>query len=94
MVREGEIKYNEESEVKHVPVAFMDDKGDLWIRSTSEKNLMDNKVFIIIKKTNEVFTCCYMRDFINCLDAKKESYKGYNYAVKTFYEGDSITITF
>lgn len=77
-----------------VPVAFIDEEGDLWFRSTSEKNLMDNKVFIIIKKTNEVFTCCYMRDFINCLDAKKESYKGYNYAVKTFYEGDSITITF
>ena len=89
-----QFKYNEESGVERVPVAFIDNEGDLWIRSTHEENLMDNDVNIIIKKTNEVFTCCYMRDFINCLDAKKESYKGYNYAVKTFYEGDSITITF
>ena len=84
------IKYNEESGVERVPVAFVDNDGDLWIRSTSEENLMDNLVFVINSETNEVFTCCNMKDFIS----RANSTEGDIYAVKRFYEGDSISISF
>lgn len=85
-----QFKYNEQSEVERVPVAFVDNDGDLWIRSTHEENLMDNLVFVINSETNEVFTCCNMKDFIS----RANSTEGDIYAVKRFYEGDSISISF
>ena len=84
------IEYNEQSEVERVPVAFVDNDGDLWFRTTSEENLMDNLVFVINSETNEVFTCCNMEDFIS----RANSTEGDIYAVKRFYEGDSISISF
>ena len=91
------IKYNEESGVERVPVAFIDNEGDLWIRSTHEENLMDNDVNIIIKKTNEVIDYCDMEEVIGCITNKYSDIElsgNLNHAVKNFYEGDSITIIF
>ena len=84
------IEYNEQSEVERVPVAFVDNDGDLWFRTTSEENLMSNLVFIIASNKNDVYTNFGMRDFIS----RANSTEGDIYAVKRFYEGDSISISF
>lgn len=76
-----------------VPIAFIDDAGDLWFRSTNESDLMDNQVSIIRPVNMVTFDYFDMGDFIACLE-KLEQRSDDNYAVKKFYEGDTITITF
>lgn len=84
----------DQKETTDIPIAFIDDEGDLWFRTTDEENLMDNIVYIICRKTNTVLTYCDMEDFIECSDTNVDDNHQGNYAMKTFFKGDSITITF
>lgn len=88
-----EIKYGGNGD-KGVPIAFIDNEGDLWFRTTNEENSMDNIVSIISIKSNQVLTYCDMDDFIEYSDTTSNDHNKGNYAVKTFFKGDSITITF
>ena len=76
-----------------VPVAFIDDVGDLWVRTTHESDLMDNQVSIIRSNKMATFDYFDMGDFVDCLDNHEQS-PNCNYAVEKFYEGDSFTIKF
>ena len=75
-----------------IPIAFIDYVGDLWFRTTNESDLMDNKVSIIRSDKMTIFEYFDMGDFIDHLARYERSLDDY-YAVKKFYEGDSVTIT-
>lgn len=76
-----------------IPVAFIDGVGDLWFRATHESDVMDNEVYVIkTGETTEVFY--YNTDvFLACINNNVPN-SSYNYAVKKFYKGDSVTINF
>ena len=84
---------SDQKENSDVPVAFVDNVGDLWFRTTNESDLMDNKVSIIRSDKMTLFEYFDMGDFVDCLDNHEQS-PNCNYAVEKFYEGDSFTITF
>lgn len=76
-----------------IPVAFIDEEGDLWFRTNHEEDIMQNKVSIIDAITNQTLTYCDMNDFVTCANNDETNSDG-NYAVKKFYEGDSVIINF
>ena len=76
-----------------IPVSFIDGEGNLWFRATHESDVMDNEVYVIKSgETTEVFY--YEMDvFLACINNNVPN-SSYNYAVKKFYKGDSVTINF
>ena len=76
-----------------IPIAFIDNVGSLWFRSKDQSDVMDNEVFIINTGDDTTIDYYNMDDFVSCVN-RYGSNSSYIYAVKKFYEGDSITITF
>ena len=75
-----------------VPVAFIDEEGDLWFRTTRETDVMKNKVSIISTDQETPLDNYSMNDFMACLGNHEQSCC-VNYAVVKFYEGGSFTLT-
>lgn len=72
-----------------LPIAFIDCEGDLWFRTNDAKDIEDNAVNIITKRgvINSDLTMYHFIDTVNGIASDVKP-------VKTFYEGDTVTIKF
>lgn len=81
------FEYNETDD--RLPIAFVDNVGDLWFRTNDADDIRDNQVNVMTKR-GDILGSMSMLDFIDAIDNKPCAVK----VVKTFYEGDVITIQF
>ena len=74
-----------------LPIAFIDNVGDLWFRTNDATYIQDNDVHILTKR-GVIMDNMTMDDFINTVNGINNTTTVT--VVKAFYVGDTITIKF